>query len=67
VTLTGGMGEVYKARDTKLSREIAVRVLPEAFTENQERLARFEREARLLAKRPKKSSVVEEIGSQHFG
>ncbi len=45
----GGMGEVFKARDTKLGREVAVKVLAEAFTQNPERLARFEREARLLA------------------
>ena len=45
----GGMGEVYKARDTKLKRDIAIKVLPEAFAETPDRLARFEREAKLLA------------------
>ncbi|HKI87202.1 MAG TPA: serine/threonine-protein kinase, partial [Thermoanaerobaculia bacterium] len=45
----GGMGEVYRATDTKLEREVAIKVLPAAFTEDPERLARFEREAKLLA------------------
>jgi len=45
----GGMGEVWLAEDTKLGRHVAIKVLPAAFTEDEERLARFEREAKLLA------------------
>jgi serine/threonine protein kinase len=45
----GGMGEVYRARDTRLGREVAIKVLPRAFTADPDRLARFEREARVLA------------------
>ena len=45
----GGMGEVWQARDTKLDRDVALKVLPEAFTSDRDRLARFEREAKVLA------------------
>ena|SRR5579872_3120011 len=45
----GGMGEVYLATDTKLGRDVALKILPDAFAQDAERMARFEREAQVLA------------------
>src|SRR5215467_13425667 len=45
----GGMGEVYRAKDSKLGREVAVKVMPESLAQDSELMSRFEREARLLA------------------
>ena len=45
----GGMGPVWQATDTQLNRDVALKVLPEAFTSDPDRLARFEREAKVLA------------------
>src|SRR6185503_3979599 len=65
----GGMGEVYRARDTRLQREVALKILPEAFASDVERLARFEREARTLASlnHPHIASIhgFEESGGVH--
>ena len=62
----GGMGEVYRARDTKLNRDVAVKVLPAAFANDAERMARFQREAEMLAalNHPNIASIygVEESG-----
>lgn len=46
---TGGMGEVYRAKDSKLKREVALKVLPELLAADPDRLARFQREAQVLA------------------
>jgi len=66
----GGMGEVYRARDPRLGREIAVKVLPEDFLEGEEKKARFEREAKLLAalNHPNIAAVYsfEETGGRHI-
>ena len=66
----GGMGEVYRARDTKLGREVAIKVLPEEFSQHEERVERFEREAKLLAalNHPNIATLhdLEESGGQKF-
>ncbi|MCG6924023.1 MAG: protein kinase [Acidobacteria bacterium] len=66
----GGMGEVYRAEDTKLGRQVAIKVLPEKYISDRASLARFEREARLVAALNHPNIVtlysVEESGGKHF-
>ena len=66
----GGMGEVYLARDTRLGRHVAVKLLPDAFAQEADRVARFEREAKLLASlnHPGIAALygLEESGDRHF-
>jgi len=66
----GGMGEVYRARDARLSRDVAIKALPAAFAQDPERLARFEREARLLASlsHPNIAGIhgLEEVGGARY-
>src|SRR5262245_5441741 len=67
---SGGMGDVYQAIDTKLGRSVAIKFLPEAFSHDTERVARFQREARVLAllNHPNIAAIhgVEEIDTRQF-
>ena len=66
----GGMGEVYRAHDTKLERSVAVKVLPDAFAADVQRIVRFEREAKILASlnHPHIAALygMEQDGGRHF-
>src|SRR5438552_1484841 len=66
----GGMGEVYRARDTKLGRDVAIKALPDLVATDPERVARFKREAQLLAalNHPHVAAIygVEEVGETTF-
>src|ERR1700693_2684437 len=67
---SGGMGEVYQARDSTLDRDVAIKVLPEQFARDAERLARFQREAKLLASlnHPNIAAIYgfEQSGGRHY-
>src|ERR1044071_7756691 len=67
---SGGMGEVYQATDFKLGRSVAIKLLPETFTHDVDRAARFEREARVLASlnHPNIAAIygLEESGDRRF-
>src|SRR5512137_2076945 len=66
----GGMGEVYQAKDRKLGRDVAIKVLPEEFAKDADRVARFQREAKLLASlnHPNIAAIhgLEESGGTNF-
>jgi len=66
----GGMGEVYQAKDQKLGRDVVIKVLPEEFAKNVDRVARFQREAKLLASlnHPNIAAIhgLEESGGTNF-
>ena len=62
----GGMGEVYQAHDCKLGRDVAIKVLPEAFAHDADRLARFQREAKMLPQL-NHPSIATIYGLEHSG
>src|SRR5213594_2124547 len=66
----GGMGEVYRARDTKLKRDVAIKILPEEFSRDADRVSRFQREAEVLASlnHPNIAAIydLEEANGSHF-
>src|SRR5215831_12503160 len=66
----GGMGEVYRARDTKLKRDVAIKILPEEFSSDADRVGRFQREAEVLASlnHPNIAAIhnLEESGGTRF-
>ena len=66
----GGMGEVYRAKDSKLGRDVAIKVLPDEFSQDKERLARFRREAKVLASlnHPNIAAIygLEQSGDTHY-
>src|SRR3954468_13113693 len=66
----GGMGEVYRARDLKLKREVAIKILPEEFASDADRVARFQREAEVLASlnHPTIAAIygIEQFGGRTF-
>src|SRR5437660_12403796 len=67
---SGGMGDVYQATDSKLGRSVAIKLLPEAFAHDPERLSRFQREAKLLASLSHPNIAVihglEDAGDRNF-
>src|SRR2546425_4773540 len=66
----GGMGEVYRARDTKLKRDVAIKILPDEFSRDADRVSRFQREAEVLASlnHPNIAAIydLEEASGSHF-